>query len=92
MLRGRARIFHFFASIHGGEMIPTDTLLGHLIARFQRDGVLDEAAIACATRDNFPWMNNYVGLKRLLASGLYIRASALAAPRIVSRIRRKLSR
>jgi hypothetical protein len=91
MLRGRARIFHFWASAHGGE-IPTDTLLGHLIARFQRDGALDEAAIVCATRDNFPWMNNDVGLKRLLASGLYIRATALVAPRIIRRIRRKLSR
>jgi len=90
-LRGRARIFHFLASVHAGE-IPTDTLLGHLIARFQRDGVLDEAAIACATRNNFPWMHNDVGLKHLLASGFYIRATALAAPRIVRRIRRKLSR
>ena len=91
MLRGRARIFHFFASVHG-EVIPTDTLLGHLIARFQRDGALDEAAIACASRDNFPWMNNYVGLKRLLASGLYIRASGLAARQIIRGIRRRLSR
>ena len=91
MLRGRARIFHFFASVHAGE-IPTDTLLGHLIARFQRDGALDEAAIACATRNNFPWMHNDVGLKHLLASGFYIRATVLAAPRIVRRIRRKLSR
>jgi hypothetical protein len=92
MLRGRARIFHFFASVHG-EMIPTDTLLGHLIARFQRDGALDEAAIACATRDNFPWMNNYVGLKRLLASGLYIRASALVVRHhIIRGLRRRLLR
>jgi hypothetical protein len=91
MLRGRARIFHFFASVHG-DMIPTDTLLGHLIARFQRDGALDEASIARATCDNFPWMNNYVGVKRLLASGLYIRATALGARGIIRRIRRKLSR
>ena len=90
MWRGRARIFHFWASTHGGE-IPTVTLLGHLIARFRRDGALDEAAIARATRDNFPWMND-VGLKHLLASGLYIRATALVAPRIIRRIRRKLSR
>jgi hypothetical protein len=90
MLRGRARIFHFFASVHG-EVIPADTLLGHLIARFQRDGDLDEAAIACATGDNFPWMNNDVGLKRLLSSGLYIRATALVAPYIIRGIRRKLS-
>ena len=89
MLRGRARIFRFWASAYSGE-IPTDTLLGHLIARFQRDGTLDEEAIACATRDNFPWMND-VGVKRLLASGLYIRAAALAGPRIIRRIRRKLS-
>jgi len=89
MLRGRARIFHFWASAYSGE-IPTDTLLGHLIVRFQRDGTLDEEAIACATRDNFPWMND-VGVKRLLASGLYIRAAALAGPRIIRRIRRKLS-
>src|SRR5438552_15470729 len=88
MLRGRARIFHFWAGAHGGE-IPTGTLLGHLIVRFQRDGALDEAAIARATRDNFPWMNN-VGLKHLLASGLYIRATALLPPRIIRRIRRKL--
>lgn len=87
MLRGRARIFHFWANTE----IPTGTLLEHLIARFQRNGALDEAAIARATRDNFPWMNN-VGLKRLLASGLYIRATALVAPRIIRRIRRKLSR
>ncbi len=91
MLRGRARIFHFLASVHAGE-IPADTLLGHLIARFQRDGALAEAAIACATHNNFPWMHNDVGLKHLLASGFYIRATALAAPRIVRRIRRKLSR
>jgi len=65
--------------------------LGHLIARFQRDGALDEAAIARATRDNFPWMNN-VGLKRLLASGLYSRATTLGARRIIRRICRKLSR
>lgn len=91
MLRGRARIFHFWASAHDGE-IPTVTLLGHLIARFQRDGVLDEAAIARAARDNFPWMNNNVELKRLLASGLYLRATALVAPRIIRRIRRKFSR
>ena len=90
MLRGRARIFHFWAGAHGGE-IPAGTLLGHLVARFQRDGTLDEAAIAGATRDNFPWMDN-VGLKRLLASGLYTRATALGAHRIIRRIRRKLSR
>jgi len=90
-LRDRARIFHFWASAYGGE-IPTGTLLGHLIARFQRDGALDEAAIARATRNNFPWMHDDVGLKHLLASGFYIRATALAAPRIVRRIRRKLSR
>jgi hypothetical protein len=89
MLRGRARIFHFFASVYG-NVIPTDTLLGHLIARFQRDGALDEAAIASATRNNFPLMTN-VGLKHLLLSGLYARATALAAPRIIRRIRRKLS-
>ena len=93
MLRGRARIFHFWASTHGAHSgeIPTDTLFGHLIARFQGDGSLDEAAIARATRDNFPWMNN-VGIKRLLASGLYIRATALVARRIIRRIRRRLSR
>jgi hypothetical protein len=89
MLRGRARIFHFWASGYG-EMISTDTLLGHLIARFQRDRTLDEAAIASATRDNFPWMS--VGLKRLLASGRYIRAAAIAGPEIPRRIRRKFSR
>jgi hypothetical protein len=86
LLRGRARIFHFWASAYGRE-IPTDTLLGHLIARFQREGTLDEDAIARATRYNFPRMTD-VGLKHLLANGLYIRATAL----LVRRIRRKLSR
>jgi hypothetical protein len=33
-----------------------------------------------------------VGLKRLLASGLYIRAAAMAGPEITHRIRRKFSR
>jgi hypothetical protein len=90
MLRGRARIFHFWTSFYGGET-PTDMLLGYLIARFQRDGVLDETAIARATHDNLPWMND-VGVKRLLASGLYIRATALVPSRIMRRIRHKLSR
>ena len=72
-------------------MIPANTLLGHLIPRFQRDCALDEATIACAARDNFPWMNN-VRLKHLLASGLYIRATSLAATRVARRIRRKLFR
>ena len=90
MLRGRARIFHFFASTHGDE-IPDNTLLGHLIGRFQRDGALDEVTIACAARDNFPWMNN-VRLKHLLASGLYLRAARLVAPHVIRRIRRTLSR
>jgi hypothetical protein len=84
MLRGRARIFHFWAASYGDE-IPVNTLLGHLITRFQRDGALDEAAIACATRDNFPWMND-VRLKHLLASGLYIRAAGLVAPHVIRRI------
>jgi len=86
MLRGRARIFHFWASCYG-EVIPTDTLLGYLIAGFQRDGTLDEVATASATRDNFPWMTP--GLKRLLASGLYVRAAAMAGPEFTRRIRRK---
>jgi hypothetical protein len=90
MLRGRARIFHFFASTYGDE-IPVNTLLGHLISRFQRDGTLDEAAIASATRNNFPWMND-VRLKYLLASGLYVRAAGLVAPHLMRRIRRTLSR
>ena len=90
MLRGRARIFHFFANTHGDE-IPDNTLLGHLIGRFQRDGALDEVTIACAARDNFPWMNN-VRLKHLLASGLYLRAAGLIGPRIIRRICRKFSR
>jgi hypothetical protein len=90
MLRGRARIFHFFASVYGDE-VPGNTLLGHLINRFQRDGALDEAAIACATHDNFPWMNE-VRLKHLLASGLYLRAAGLIAPHVIRRIRRILSR
>jgi hypothetical protein len=85
MLRGRARIFHFFASVYGDE-IPANTLLGHLINRFQRDGTLDEATIACAARDNFPWMDE-VRLKHLLASGLYIRAAGLVAPHVMRRIR-----
>ena len=80
MLRGRARIFHFFASVYGDE-IPVNILLGHLMSRFQRDGALDEATIAYATHDNFPWMNQ-VRLKHLLASGLYLRAAGLIAPRI----------
>jgi hypothetical protein len=86
MLRGRARIFHFFASLYGDE-IPMNTLLGHLISRFQRDGALDEATIAGATHENFPWMNE-VRLKHLLASGLYVRAAGLIASRIIRRIRR----
>jgi hypothetical protein len=90
MLRGRARIFHFWASAYGDE-VPANTLLGHLISGFQRDGALDEATIACATHDNFPWMND-VRLKHLLASGLYLRATGLVAPHIVQRIRRTLSR
>jgi hypothetical protein len=89
MLRGRARIFHFFASAYGDE-IPVNTLLGHLISRFQRDGALDEATLARATRNNFPWMNE-VRLKHLLASGLYIRAAGLVAPHVIRRIRRNLS-
>ena len=90
MLRGRARIFHFFASVYGDE-IPVNILLGHLTSRFQRDGALDEATIAYATHDNFPWMNQ-VRLKHLLASGLYLRAAGLIASRIICRIRRKFSR
>jgi hypothetical protein len=90
MLRGRARIFHFFASTYGDE-IPVNTLLGHLISRFQRDGALDEATIACATHENFPWMNE-IRLKHLLASGLYLRAARLVAPHVIRRIRRTLSR
>jgi hypothetical protein len=90
MLRGRARIFHFFASVYGNE-IPVNTLLGHLISRFQRDGALDEATIASGAHDNFPWMNE-VRLKHLLASGLYLRAAGLIAPSIIRRIRRILSR
>lgn len=90
MLRGRARIFHFWASVYGDE-VPANTLLGHLISRFQRDGALDEATIACATHNNFPWMNE-VRLKHLLASGLYLRAAGLLAPSLIRRIRRILSR
>jgi hypothetical protein len=90
MLRGQARIFHFFASVYGDE-IPVNILLGHLMSRFQRDGALDEATIAYATHDNFPWMNQ-VRLKHLLASGLYLRAAGLMASRIICRIRRKFSR
>ena len=90
MLRGRARIFHFFASVYGDE-IPVNTLLGHLISRFQRDGALDEVTIARAARDNFPWMND-VRLKHLLASGQYIRAAAMTGPAITRLIRRILSR
>lgn len=90
MLRGRARIFHFFASVYGDE-IPVNTLLGHLISRFQRDRALDEATLVCAARDNFPWMND-IRLKHLLASGLYLRAVRLAGPHIMRRIRRKFSR
>jgi hypothetical protein len=89
MLRGRARIFHFWTSCYG-EMMPSDTLLGHLIAWFQRHGTLDETAIASAARNNFPWMSP--GLKRLLASGCYIRAATIAGPEIRRRIRRKFCR
>lgn len=86
MLRGRARIFHFWAASYG-DQIPDNTLLGHLISRFQQDGALDEVTIAWAARDNFPWMND-VRLKHLLASGRYIRAAGLVAPHIIRRIRR----
>ena len=55
MLRGRVRVFHFWTGAHGDE-IPMGTLLGHLVARFQRDGELDGEAIRRAARDNFPWM------------------------------------
>lgn len=58
MLRGRARIFHFWAASYGDE-IPASTLVGHLITRLQRDSALDEATIACAARDNFPWMAEF---------------------------------
>ena len=89
MLRGRARIFHFFASVYG-EQIPDNTLLGHLISRFQQDGALDEDTIACAAHDNFPWMNE-IRLKHLLASGLYFRAAGLMASRIGRHFVRPLS-
>jgi hypothetical protein len=89
MLRGRARIFHFFASFYG-EQIPGNTLLGHLISRFQHDGILDEHTLACATRDNFPWMNE-VRLKHLLASGLYLRGASLIGSRIARRVGGRLS-
>ena len=89
MLRGRARIFHFFASVYG-EQIPGNTLLGHLISRFQQDGVLDEDTLACATQDNFPWMNE-VRLKHLLASGLYVRAARLIPSRVARHIGRQFS-
>lgn len=90
MLRGRARIFHFFASVYGGE-IPVNNLLGHLIKRFQSEGILDEASIAWATDENFPWMNE-VRLRHLLASGRYGRAAGLLAPSIIRRIRCSLPR
>jgi hypothetical protein len=83
LLRGRARIFHFWASAYGGE-IPTDTLLGYLIAQFRQEGALDEDAIARAARYNFPWMGD-VGLKHLLASRLYVHAVAAAGPEITKR-------
>jgi hypothetical protein len=89
MLRGRARIFHFWASVYG-DGIPGNTLLGHLISGFQRDGALDEVTIASATKNNFPWMD--VRLKHILASGRYIRAARMVAPSIIRRIRRKFSR
>ena len=89
MLRGPARIFHFFASVYREE-IPGNTLLGHLISRFQQDGALDEETIACATRDNFPWMNE-VRLKHLLASGLYLRGAGVVASRIARHIGRQFS-
>jgi hypothetical protein len=81
MLRGRARIFHFCTASYG-KWIPANTLLGHLISRFQRDGALDEAIIACAARDNFPWIND-LRLKHLLASGLYLRAAGLVGPHVI---------
>jgi len=81
MLRGRARIFHFWAASYGEE-IPDNTLLGDLIARFQRDGALDATTLACATREDFPCMND-ARLEHLLASGLYLRAAGLVAPRII---------
>jgi len=90
MLRGRARIFHFWTSAHGGET-PPGTLLGHLVTRFQRDGVLDEEAMQSATRHNFPWMK-VSRIKELLASGLYLRAGTLVANRVMRLIRRRLSR
>ncbi len=90
MLRGRARIFHFWTSAYAGE-IPRGTLLGHLVDRFQRDGMLDGEAIARATRDNYPWMD-VIGLQRLLASGRYFRAMIFIAGRVKTRVRRKLSR
>src|SRR5947207_11797777 len=90
-MRGcRARIFFFFEQKTAYE-IPVNILLGHLMSRFQRDGALDEATIAYATHDNFPWMNQ-VRLKHLLASGLCLRAAGLIASRIICHIRRKFSR
>jgi hypothetical protein len=90
VVRGRARIFHFWAASYSDE-IPANTLLGHLIARFQRDGALDEVTIACATLKAFPWMND-ARLEHLLASGLYLRAAGLIAPHIRRCIWRTLSR
>src|SRR5882724_11505683 len=90
ILRGLARIFHFSSSVYA-DNIPGNTLLGHLISRFQRDSALDEVTIACAARDNFPWMND-VRLKHLLASGLYLRAAGRIAPHVIRRIRHKFSR
>jgi hypothetical protein len=79
MLRGQARIFHFWTCAYVGEL-PLDTLLGHLVARFQRDGELDGETIRRAARDNFPWM-----VKPLLMQRRYCRAMKLIAARVMRR-------
>jgi len=89
-LRGRARIFHFWTSGYAGE-IPPGTLLDHLVSRFRGGSGLDGKAIRRAARDNFPWVAD-IGVKPLLARGLYSRAAMLIAARVLRRVRRKLSR
>jgi hypothetical protein len=78
---GRARIFHFIASLSDGRP-PEDTLLFRLMNGFQRTGQLDAISVERAARQNLPWTHG-IGARRWLAAGHYLRAAlAFARKRI----------
>ena len=72
LFAGRARVFHFFASLNRGLPEP-DTLLFRLVERYRETGRLEEAMLARAARENLPWLEN-VGARRLVSSGRYLDA------------------